>query len=541
MKLHITIGMVFYCLSANADYWTQMASFPGPGRGHPFSFSIGTKGYVGGGDIGTDDFWEYDPASNTWTQKADCGGGTVNSAVGFSINGKGYAATGNFGVELWEYDPVADTWTPRANLPAAGRNYASGFAIGNKGYVGGGFLGMLNDFWEWDQLTDQWTQKSNLPSGIAYSAAFSINGKGYFSTGSNAVLLNITWEYDTLTDVWTQKANFPGAARMDAAAFSICEKGYLGLGGELPYYNDMWQFNPVLNQWIQKTNFPATVRDDAAYFSIGNKGYMGMGQYNNAINYVDFWEYTPDSACGIQPTALFSAPNQICPGTCTDFINQSTGATSYLWMFPGSGTVSSTDVNPSNICYATPGSYDVILIATGASGSDTLLLPGYIVVFPAPPPQSIMQAGDTLFANTGAVGYQWYFNGNLISGATNYFYIATTGGDYNVIATDGNGCEVEAAIYDVIAAVSPLSSTEGMNLFPNPVKEHLWLTLPFEKNERTISLYNSTGEKIYSKIIKGGVVKLMIDTGWLVPGIYFVEETTGRNRKHTGKFVKQDE
>jgi hypothetical protein len=65
----------------------------------------------------------------------------------------------------------------------------------------------------------------------------------------------------------------------------------------------------------------------------------------------------------------------------------------------------------------------------------------YITVYPFPPAQGILQSGDTLYANAGAVTYQWYFNNNLIPGATNYFYVAPASGDYNVVATDGNGCE----------------------------------------------------------------------------------------------------
>ena len=44
--------------------------------------------------ISTKDFWEYDPVANTWTQKADFGGAARDSAVGFSIGSKGYIGTG---------------------------------------------------------------------------------------------------------------------------------------------------------------------------------------------------------------------------------------------------------------------------------------------------------------------------------------------------------------------------------------------------------------------------------------------------------------
>ena len=68
-----------------------------------------------------------------------------------------------------------------------------------------------------------------------------------------------------------------------------------------------------------------------------------------------------------------------------------------------------------------------------------------MTVYPYPAPQGIMQNGDTLFANQGAVSYQWYHDGVIIPGATDYFYIASEGGDYNIVATDANNCEIGRA------------------------------------------------------------------------------------------------
>ena len=45
--------------------------------------------------ISRNDFWEYDPATNTWTQKADFGGTARQYATGLSIGSKGYIGTGN--------------------------------------------------------------------------------------------------------------------------------------------------------------------------------------------------------------------------------------------------------------------------------------------------------------------------------------------------------------------------------------------------------------------------------------------------------------
>ena len=97
-KTYLTL-LIILCIAINAeaDYWTQMASFPGQGRELPVSFSIGNKGYVGCGfDFLSyfNDFWEYDPALNSWSQKASFGGLGRFAAVGFSMNNKGYLGTG---------------------------------------------------------------------------------------------------------------------------------------------------------------------------------------------------------------------------------------------------------------------------------------------------------------------------------------------------------------------------------------------------------------------------------------------------------------
>lgn len=89
------------------------------------------KGYIGLGHINAvsnvsyQDFWEYDPSTNTWTQIADFGGGLQRyHSIGFSANGKGYVGLGreedgDYENDLWEYDPLSNTWLQKTNFPAA--------------------------------------------------------------------------------------------------------------------------------------------------------------------------------------------------------------------------------------------------------------------------------------------------------------------------------------------------------------------------------------------------------------------------------------
>jgi hypothetical protein len=243
---------------------------------------------------------------------------------------------------------------------------------------------------------------------------------------------------------------------------------------------------------------------------------------------------------GANVSALFTAPNHICPGTCTDFINLSVNATSFLWSFPGGNPSTSTDVSPANICYNNPGSYGVTLIGSNASGSDTLTLNNYITVYPYPPAQGITQSGDTLFANPGAVTYQWYLAGNLIPGATNYFYVATEGGDYNVVATDNNSCEVEAVIYDVVAATGDLKNQlSGLILYPNPVSDVLVISCRSADGQSIqVSVLNLLGEKVLQQKIEQSSGAVTVNVSALVPGVYTLVAGDGET-EYRAAFTKQ--
>jgi len=248
-----------------------------------------------------------------------------------------------------------------------------------------------------------------------------------------------------------------------------------------------------------------------------------------------------NNLCNGPPVAIFSAPNHICPGTCTDFNNLSVNATSYQWFFAGANPSVSTDVNPAQICYNTPGQYDVTLIATNSNGVDTLELHNFITVYPQPAPQGISQNGDTLFANQGAVSYQWYHDGNLIPGATAYFYVADQSGSFNVVATDNNGCEVEAVIFDVVAGLQRVVDNGEWAIYPNPVKEQVFVTgyqLPGTAAE--FSIYNVLGElvEVVHPLSVSSPLPSIFDVSNLASGTYWLE-VKSNEKIFRAKFMKQ--
>jgi len=109
--------------------------------------------------------------------------------------------------------------------------------------------------------------------------------------------------------------------------------------------------------------------------SLGNEGVMVI---TGAGTQIKAYKYSGTR----KPVADFYADTTfIYQGTGLNFYDQSSyQPDSWLWTFPGAETITSTEQNPQNIVYNTPGIYEVSLIATNSFGSDTLIKSCYIEV-----------------------------------------------------------------------------------------------------------------------------------------------------------------
>ncbi len=111
--------------------------------------------------------------------------------------------------------------------------------------------------------------------------------------------------------------------------------------------------------------------------------------------------------------------------------------------------------------------------------------------------------------SNGGAGYawQWYKGINLIAGATNVVYFATTAGAYRVVTTlTATGCTKKSAPYTIIQTCreneSASNETELLT-YPNPnagtFSIHLNFISPAEK--ATVMVYNLMGEIVYDHAI----------------------------------------
>jgi len=531
--------------------------------------------------------WKYDINTNEWTwvhgsSSPGVAGIYGTQGVSSSLNTPGSrsessATWTDTNGDLWlfggySFDPIEyynDLW--RYNIATNEWTWMKGSSVGNDPGVYG-IQGVEDSI-------------NTPPARMVYSNWTDANGDFWLFGGRNmaSFKLNDTWKYNKLTNNWTwitggnvgdeygyfpqlcnaSALNQPASRYENRAEWTDLRGNFWFYGGD--YYsgfgwNNLWMFCYVNRQWIivnysnyyhwgiqgvsDPQNSPGTREGGNGWLDANGYLYYYGGGYGSCN---DVWRYVVDTSCGnCNPlvSALFYAPDSLCPGTCTDFINLSLNASTYLWSFPGATTPSSTDENPQSICYPTPGSYDVQLIATGTNGTDTFSLPNYITVYPSPQPQSITQSGDTLFAIAGGETFQWYFNGNSIAGATKYFYVAQSYGDYNVIVTDSNGCEAEAVIFNVYTESYTLDTEHFLIVYPNPVVNELRISYAETGSGSAIKIliYDMIGNLIVQpqtsfNSLSGHDPQVSIDVSKLEVGMYWLELTIDEKIFRT-RFVK---
>lgn len=256
----------FWRYDLEADIWEPIDSLPVPHRStDAVSFAINGKGYVCCTFGVSTDVWEYDPVTGKWTQKADTPENYSQakySRVAFSIGNYGYLFAGNDlypgspGNNFFQYDPETDTWTEKATCPVNRITFMVGFSLKGKGYIGTGhvrFSDEDNQFWEYDPELDQWSRIADFPS-VPRTGAVGFNTGNYGYVGSGQKHEEISegtrtasdfWRYDPESGAWEQVDSIRYNTS-DAFAFSINGKGYMG-GGQGIQEGEFWEYSPVTN------------------------------------------------------------------------------------------------------------------------------------------------------------------------------------------------------------------------------------------------------------------------------------------------------
>ena len=330
--------ILFFCCIIStttfAQKWTKKADIASA-RDAAISFTLKGKIYFGSGGS-TNDFWCYNPDSNSWARMADIPNPNSKTSgrgfgIGFAIGDKGYAGTGSndslsaLYKDFWMYDPDSNKWTRKADYPA-GRDALGSFVIGNKAYVGGGTDNnyIYGEFYEYNPATDKWTSKGSTPTvALAFPMSFVIGDKGYFACGSGTSSYKFLYQYDTTNNSWTRKADFPDTARDAGIGFAINNKGYAGLGEQsfTVAFSSMYEYDPTTDQWTKLPSMPEGPLAWPTVAVLNNKAYIGGGWGFGPSFSSDWYEFTADTTTGIETQNQTIPKISLYPNPANNMLN----------------------------------------------------------------------------------------------------------------------------------------------------------------------------------------------------------------------------
>ena len=191
--------------------------------------------------------------------------------------------------------------------------------------------------------------------------------------------------------------------------------------------------------------------------------------------------------------------------------------------------------NTSAASTGTSGTYDLLNI----NNWNNFSYPAFALINFAQVPSVTIQ-GNLFTASSGGTGYQWYFNGNLIPGATNQSYTATESGNYYVMVTYDNCSGQSPIIEHTFISVREIEGISNFRIYPNPGSETIFVEADFATSSNVvIQLTNLLGQELVASTSIQNTISLKhkIDVSQFANGVYFIILTSenGRNSQH---FIK---
>jgi hypothetical protein len=142
-----------------------------------------------------------------------------------------------------------------------------------------------------------------------------------------------------------------------------------------------------------------------------------------------------------------------------------------------------------------------------------------IIVKPVPS-ISISVNGDTLTCYTPGT-YQWYFNGNAITGATSDIYLAPQSGIYTIVVTGSNGCSaLSSPEHFTSVGIESITGNTPFEVYPSPVSDQLIIQLGSDVHTTwQIEIFDAIGQKVTQTVTDGP--KTTINVSNFATGVYF--------------------
>ncbi len=162
-----------------------------------------------------------------------------------------------------------------------------------------------------------------------------------------------------------------------------------------------------------------------------------------------------------------------------------------------------------------------------------------IEFMPRPPKPTITQKGRML-ESTAAARYQWYLDGNKITGADKQTFEMAEIGLYSVEAINENGCGTFSDAFDVTTSVNdnPIITPE-LDIIPNPNSGNFHISIGgLQPGPCDLIISDVFGRRIVSYDLEpaGGSIEKEFDLQHLPAGLYLIQFANRSIRIHS-KFI----
>lgn len=242
--------------------------------------------------------------------------------------------------------------------------------------------------------------------------------------------------------------------------------------------------------------------------------------------------------------AILSNMLEACEGTNAIVLQSSNGGPN-VWILDGEPIPGA----PTDFLYL-PSESGLYQVQVSNSFGCTATSAGVEVVFhPLPEEPAYQNDRNNLeLIDTTALpaiyALQWYLFSGPIAGATGFEYCATTSGTYTLVVTDlTTGC---TRSYTTTVTVNPnFDCTVGtgdlaqgtLNIFPNPTSSGATVQFgePLVANA-VLRVWDVAGRLQQSIPVGAGAERIVLESGLLSPGLYFLEMDAGEKR-FTGRLV----
>lgn len=223
-------------------------------------------------------------------------------------------------------------------------------------------------------------------------------------------------------------------------------------------------------------------------------------------------------------------------------INGSTGSYTYLWT-PSNLVSNSTIENPMGLV-DTVTAFIATVTTGGCAVTDTLIV-GITnpvitptVTNPTTPTACDGSASVLVTGGTPPYNYAWFPNPPAGQGTSTITNLCVN--NYTVVVADATGCNSSLLIsIGSGVGIGEENALAGVEIYPNPAKEQLNISLPKNGGIFTVTLSNILGEELQVLTSIAGTSIMNLDLAHVSSGTYFVKVNDGNGKSSVTKVVKE--